>query len=147
VTDATLETTARRVLGESLDELLSAGRAGLDIAREARAGAEPMLGMIAGINQQITRINAVNSQIQEALDKLKPYSTHPKIQPFVALLTAMQPITAGLAAAETAKLALAALAVPDPQAAALSAVVGAVSRIEQIMDAAVLELVAFVEEV
>jgi hypothetical protein len=29
----------------------------------------------------------------------------------------------------------------------LSAVVGAVSRIEQIMDAAVLELVAFVEEV
>lgn len=142
-----LEVTARRVLGESLGELLSAVRAGLDIAREARAGAEPVLGMIAGINQQIARINTVNSQIQQALDQLTPYSTHPKVQPLVAVLTALQPIVAGLAAAETAKLALAALTVPDPQVMALSAVVGVVSRLEQTVDGAVLELVAFVEEV
>lgn len=143
-----LRAEARLVLGPELGRIMAAVREALSFSKQVRAAAAPALEFVEfveGIQREIARVRRQETRLDDVLGLLRPYRDVPEVARLVMVLEAARALAQAMAAAETAKLALASLAVPDPSALAAAGVLGAVEEIERRAKQVVNELVSLLE--
>lgn len=140
-----LERASRQSLSIVVQEIIGPARAGLDFAKVVRAQAEPILSLTDGIQAKINELNDLNAQFQRAIDLLEPHSSIPAVQPLLAYFKTLQPVVVAMSAAETAKLAAAALVLPDPASLVAVAQYEVIKAIEDTLTSGIQQLLSFVE--
>lgn len=140
-----LRAEARLVLGPELGRIMAAVREALSFSKQVRAAAAPALELVEGIQREIARVRGQQTRLDDVLGLLRPYRDVPEVARLVTVLEAARALAQAMAAAETAKLALASLAVPDPSALAAAGALGAVEEIERRAKQVVNELVSLLE--
>jgi hypothetical protein len=123
-----LEQEARQILSDRFGDLAAVVLDSMNYTDSVDAAAEPVRGLLAGLEAEIAQINEFNARITNTISSLSPYSAVPQVGPLLAALTATQAVVNAMAAANAAKTAMALLIVPSPSAlvaAGLSAGLGA----------------------
>jgi hypothetical protein len=144
--DELLKAQAKLVLETGLSSVYAAAREGLQVTRQLRAQAEPVLGILEGAQAEIERLASVQSQLDDSIALLEPYAQISEIATLLFLLNAMKPILVAMAAVETARIALSGFVIPDLGAVGAAALVLAAKEIESGLELALRSVSSILEE-